>query len=129
MRTITKNMFNRLNLQKNEAKTLKLNAVEASLDHQLSKIATRNDDDFYVYAAADMEKDVQNAVWDAIIRVADYFGVPCDALNLQKIAEDVSTELIKDVRSSVGIVDGVGAYEPVVPGEERTVTTLEVSDE
>ncbi len=129
MRTITNNFFRRLEAQKEEAKTLKLTKTATALESQINKHSEsiRSNDDFYSYSFDEMQKNVEDSLWDAAIRAQDYYGKVANASELQEIIEDYAGRLIEDVRTKIGAV--IGVYEPAVPGEIKEQTVLEVTEE
>lgn len=133
MRFITKKMFDRLAAQKEEANTLKLTKLANHLDsHVLNKSAeVRSNDESYLYTQGQMRTDVEGALWDATIRVADYFGLPFDALQAQQMIEKIADDLIDEMRVAVGNDSGVGPYDAKTPGEtsEHVAFEVEASDD
>jgi len=132
MKTIAKTFFKRLQAQLEEANFLNLKKESNSLDVQLKKYAKniRENDHSHSYSYEEMKFDVNNSIWDAMITVSDFLGgAEIDAEKLQKIADQLSEELIKSIKVSSNIPDGVGAYEPKTPGEERLTTIISVEED
>lgn len=131
MRTIDKNHYDRFTVQAKEAKILKLEKTASNLDKVLTKYAsaTRDSGAFYSYSSDQLRQDVEMAMWDAAVRAMDYFGAPVDANEVQKSIDKLASDLIDEIRVHAGVEDGVGAHEPVVPGESRVHVALEVHDE
>jgi len=130
MRTIKQNFLERLSAQAEEAEIQKMHALAETLTHQIIKNASniRGDNAFYSYSSSQLSEDVKNSIWDAIIRIADYYDCGLDALAASHIANDISSQLIDDIRVLSGVEHGVGAYEPNVPGEENNHVLVEVSE-
>jgi hypothetical protein len=123
-------LVDRLKAQAEEAKVQGLTKVAANLEDQIESVELRDDDSFYVYAQEDFESDMEGLLWNAAVRAADFYGCGVDALKVQDIVKRVSKELSDEIRVQGGVVEDVGAYEPVVPGElyERTAIEVEESD-
>lgn len=110
--------MNRLSAQADEAELLGLKKTATNLKKQVAKNSTRETAADYIYTHADLEQDVHACLWDAVVRAADYYGAGFDAKKAQEIVEQLATDLVDGIRITSGIADGVGAYEPKVPGEE-----------
>lgn len=130
MRTITKSAALRFEAQKEEAKLLNEEKIATSIEKSLEKYANaqRNDEDFYVYSQDQLKTDVNQALWDAAIRASDFYGTALDAKKIQESIDKVADIFLDEMRVVSGNLDGVGAYEKLVPGENRTYTALEVDD-
>lgn len=122
-------MYDRLSAQCEEAKVLKLNKVASSVTRVLVKNAesVRESDAGYSYTAQELEDDVNDALWNVAVRAMDYFGITIDSEFVQSSIEKLGSELIEEIRVQAGIVDGVGKYESLVPGEIPQ-QTIEVSE-
>jgi hypothetical protein len=131
MRTITDSMFRRLEAQAKEAKVLGLNKTAANLEYEVDRHSdhVRENDSLYSYTKDEVNEDVQKHIWDAIVRIADFYGSTVDASSMQDKIEQIASDLIRDVGVNIGIKDGVGAYEPLVPGEHREHISIELKDE
>lgn len=130
MRTIKKNFFNRLVAQAEEAEIQGLNKVAEALTTQISKNASniRQDKAIYHYAELEFVKDIQEKLWDNIIRTADFYNVHIDALEMQEIVDRYAADMVNEVRNKLGVNHGIGAYEEPVPGEEFQQIKIEISD-
>jgi len=130
MRTITKNQLLRLEAQSEEAKTLGLKKISTHLDEQIEKHTyyTRDDSEFYSYSFDQIQADVEKNLWNAVMRVSDYYGKNIDAVKAQESIESLASELINEIRLNAGVKDGVGAYEPNVPGENREHVSIELEE-
>ena len=130
MRTITKTQLERLLAQKSEAETLGLTKLASNIQHQIDKnVVFRENNDFYSYASDEMQQDVEKLLWDAVIRVADFYGANIDADKAQQSVEKIASDLIDEIRINTGVLDGVGAYEPNVPGENREHVAIELEEQ
>ncbi|MAE86133.1 MAG: hypothetical protein CMB80_25575 [Flammeovirgaceae bacterium] len=117
MRTITEKLAARLKVQAKEADLVGLKKLGSHLN-RLAESKTRPTGDSYVYAEADFKNDVEGPLWDAIIRIADYYDCNVDPELMQRSIEGLAQDLVKAVSKQAGIKHGVGVFEPVVPGEE-----------
>lgn len=131
MVTITRTLYDRLTSQAEEAEKLGFTKLATNLRTQLLFIhdeMVRDDSQLYTYSSDELESDVQYYLWDAAVRVADYLGYNLDGEKVQKLIDKFSEELIQEMSLVAGVKDGVGAYEPTVPGEKRTVVAVDVVD-
>ncbi len=127
MRTIKESLLNNLEAQAQEAEIQGLTKIAAALTDQLEKNSNiRNNNDFYLYSSIDFKKDIENKIWDIIIRSSDYYNKRFDAVEANNIVEKYSNDLIKELRLKLGVEHGVGAYEPEVAGELQDKIVLEI---
>ncbi len=127
MRTIKESLLNNLEAQAQEAEIQGLTKIAAALTDQLEKNSNiRNNNDFYLYSSIDFKKDIENKIWDIIIRSSDYYNQRFDAVEANNIVEKYSNDLIKELRLKLGVEHGVGAYEPEVAGELQDKIVLEI---
>jgi Ribonuclease G/E len=126
MRTIKKNLLQRLALQAEEAELQGMVKVASALTEQITKQPVRDNEQFYVYSSEDFIKDVESKLWDASIRAADFFDIRVDAEQTQLMVEKFAQDLIKEIAVRGGAVHGVGAHEPNVPGEKIEEVAIEV---
>ena len=130
MRTITKSFVKRLEAQRDEAQTLKLEKVASALEGQIQKHAdngTRDDGDDYFYPYEQMVSDLEQHLWTGAMRVQDYYGKMVDAQKLNAEIESVATDLIDSIRHKSGSI--IGEYEAPVPGEHKERTAIEVEED
>lgn len=124
MRTISQNLKQRLIAQVDEANFQGLDKIAARLVHQVKNNPTRQDYDEYVYSNADLQNDVENLLWSAVVRTQDYFGKTANARDLGDLIESFADEFISSIRTKIG--GGViGPHEPLVPGETRAVVEID----
>lgn len=129
-RTIKETFANRLAVQKKEADVRGLEKVANNLNYVCENTSVRADNSSYMYLEQDMLSDVEKPLWDAVVRIADYYDCNIDAETMQNVIEKAASSLMKEVRIKGGVKHGVGAYEPVVPGETPERVTIEIeSDE
>jgi hypothetical protein len=131
MRSINKTMINRLVAQNKEAELHKMEKVSSNVSKQIDKYSDnlRSNDEFYVYSSSDLKADVEENIWNAIIRIADFYNVCPDIAVAQKCAEAVTEGLLDDLRVKLGVSHGVGAYEPNLPGQNRQSVVLKVEED
>lgn len=128
MRTIKKSLLELLELQAAEADFQGLESVGSSLTTQIVKNAefVRDDEEFYVYSGQDYQNDVREQLWNVVIRTADFFNQNFDAKDITPLIEKYASLLEQDLRAKFGRDNGVGSYEPTVPGQDRSVVTMEI---
>jgi hypothetical protein len=124
MRTISKNLKLRLLAQAEEANFHGLEKVAMKLNDQINSTPIRQDTDEYIYSRNELYNDVEDLLWKAAIRTQDYLGKNADAGIIGEIIESFADELITSIRIKVG-GDVVGAYEPLVPGEQRMIVEID----
>lgn len=125
-------MYERLKAQSDEAETQGLAKVASHLKSTLKdeyNTAVRPNNDFYSYSSEQLQQDVEQKLYESIIRIADFFGSTPDMNEMQDAVGRATLSLINEVQNSLGIQDGVGAYEPTLPGEKRHHVVMEVEDE
>lgn len=128
MRSITKKLANRLSAQADEAQTQGLNKISTNLRDVINKHSLRKNDASYTYPEIDLKSDLEKPLWDAIVRIADFYDCNIDAPSMQGLVEKLSEGLIKEVCVKAGIKHGVGAYEPTVPGEIAQKVIIEIEN-
>ena len=117
MKTIKNSLVLRLEAQGSEAKTQGLNKVASAIEKQLTKNHVRDDNTKYVYSSKDFKNDVEEKLWDVIIRAADFYDCTVDAASAQNLVDRTAEELLREFRIKSGVQVDVGANEPQVPGE------------
>jgi hypothetical protein len=128
MRTVTENLKNRLILQSEEAEIQGLTKIASHLIDQAEILEVRANDDSYTYSNDDFQNDVENSIWRAVVRFADFHNVGIDAMQVQDLVEKVAFDLISELRVKTGTIHGIGAFEPTVSGEERQIVILNVEE-
>lgn len=129
MRTITEDLFHRLIAQAQEAELQGFDKVAEGLTSQLEKYGSsiRSKDAFYSYNGSDFTRDVNSCLWNAIIRIADFYGITrFDALEIQDLIEKSAENLRQELCTKAGISHGIGAHEDSVLGEKLEKTDIEV---
>lgn len=128
MKSVKQSIAERLMAQAREADVQGLTKVAKSLDNQLSKIKLRQDDTHYVYSSNEFHEDVENKLWDIMVRAADFYGCNVDGGELQKVVEKAAEGLLSEFRVKSGVRLDVGANEPQMPGETREEAALIVEE-
>ncbi len=128
MRTITENLKDRIVAQSEEAKLQGLTKTASHLADIAEKIAVRKNAESYTYSNEDFEADVEGAIWNAVVRFADFHNVSIDGVIVQPVIEKVAKDLISELRAKTGTTHGVGAYESNVPGESKQTVILSVEE-
>lgn len=129
MRTITETLHKRLVAQSEEAKIQGLTKTASHIDEKIATTKVRKNESIYVYSNEDFQKDVESALWDAVLRVADFHNTTFDANEVQNIIDKYSQELVSDLRVLANVEHGVGAFEPTIPGETKAQVILSLEDD
>jgi hypothetical protein len=124
MRTISKNLKRRLLAQAEEANFQGLEKVAIKLSYQANNNPTRHDLEEYVYSHNELQNDVENLLWSAVVRTQDYYGKTANAKEVGKLIEVFAYELISSIRTKIG-GDVIGPHEPLVPGEQRMIVEID----
>lgn len=124
--TIAEHVRNRLVAQAEEAEVQGLTKVAEHLTNQIEKSGVRPTESFYSYAEYELENDVKAALWDAAIRVIDFHDRPFNAIDIYEEVNSIAKELITNLRVKIGAIDGVGAFEPDLLGEEKGHVSIEL---
>lgn len=117
MRTITEKFSARLKVQAKEADLVGMKKLGIHLS-RLANSNTRPTNSSYVYGSDELQNDVEGPLWDAVVRIADYYDCNVDAELVQDNIEKLAKELVRVISKQGGIKHGVGVYEPTVPGED-----------
>jgi len=129
MKTITERIYERFQLQADEASKQGLTKIAHNLERQLAGSSKRDTEASYVYPASEFKQDMESALWQAVVRCADYYDAPIDAESAQEVVEKYAEDFVRDLRAVARIKADVGAYEQILVGENREYTTLEVSED
>lgn len=131
MRTVKKTLFHRLSVQAEEAELQGLTKTADALTTQIEKNSSniRDNSAFYIYSEEDFKKDVEEKIWDIIVRASDFYDLSFDGKEMHKIVEKYANELSNEVRVKIGSDSCVGAYEPTVPGELREKVVIVIDEE
>lgn len=132
MRTISSTLLHRIAIMAHEAELQSMEKVASSLTTQIEKNAAnvRKSDEFYSYSEDQFKTDVNDHLWDIVIRAADFYGVnTIDAAQMQPILEKIADTFVSEIRNVAGIKHGVGAHEDAVPGEQISRVGIEVSED
>jgi replicative superfamily II helicase len=129
MRTITENLKERLIAQSEEAKLQGLTKTASHLTDIAKNVSIRKNAESYTYSNNDFESDVENALWGAVVRFADFHNVSVDGIIGQSIVEKFAKDLVIELRAKTGTTHGVGAYESNVPGESKQTVIVSVDED
>lgn len=113
---ISNKLYARLSAQAVEAKELSLNKVASNLERVL-KDATPRASIANFYSKTELEADIEALLWKAAANVSDYLDVAPDAESIQALIDVYAKQLFNDLRVLSGSKDGIGAFEPLIPGE------------
>lgn len=128
-RTINEIYRDRLVAEAEEAENRGMVKIAENITRQLERAPVRDKTASYTYNNESFEQDVQDALWDAVIRTADFHGVFISASRVQGIVEAHSKLLLDDIRKTAGIPSSIGAYEDKLIGEYRDSSVIEVEED
>jgi hypothetical protein len=130
--TIKKTLLYRLAAQAEEADVQGLEKLSEALTTQISKNASnvRNSDVSYIYSSDEFKSDIEEKMWDIVIRASDFYNITTiDAKVIQPLVEKYAQDLKNEIAAYSSIKHGVGAYEPTVPGEINEKVSMEICEE
>jgi hypothetical protein len=120
-RTISRRVLLRLSSQADEADICGDVVVADNLTRQIEKYANegkvRFDGGCYNYSKEELLEDLQDAFWDAAVRVFDYYDETPDS----KLVQDVVDHSLNDFLVSLEemMEEEVGVHEHPTPGEDK----------
>ena len=121
MRTISNRLVLRLLGQANEADIRQNHKLAECLTKQLEKHAhqdlVRGDDADYKYSRENLLEDINNSIWDILIRVSDFYDILPDREDIEEVVQDVSNDVLNTFESLFPN-NNIGAHEPPVHGED-----------
>jgi len=123
-RSISESILKQVQAQANEAKTLGFDKLASALNEQVSCQSSRSDNEEYVYTYAELKEDIVAHLWKAALQVQDYYGKTADGRDIAALVFDHAEDIIDEIRTCARAQ--VGAHEPLVPGETRERTAIEV---
>lgn len=129
MRTISEIYRDRLVAEADEADAIGLTKIAENLTRQIESNQVRSKNSSYTYSAEEFEQDIQDALWNVVVRTADFHGAFVDATKAQDLVDHFSREIISNIRSVAKISSVVGGHEPKLPGEKQTSDVLEVGED
>jgi len=121
---ISKNLLLRLNAQAEEAEVYGDVKTAVGLTGLILKFAEENrirdeeEEKEYVYTNEELAESVRTLIYEAVLRVFDYYDSLPDARIIENLVDDLTNIVCS---SSENLVDGVhvGKYEPDVLGEKE----------
>lgn len=128
MRTITSTYRDRLVAEADEADNLRLTKLAENITRQIEKTPVREKDAGYTYPAEAFKQDVQDALWNVIVRTADFHGVYISSSTAQDIVDYFGEEIVSNIRKAAGISSVIGSYEPKLPGESSEAVMLDIEE-
>lgn len=131
MRTIKESLLNRLAAQAAEADLQGLTKVASSLEDQVGLHCenVRSNDASYHYASESFQQDLNNQLWAAIVRIADFHDINhFDGDKVQKLVDATAESLVLNLCTQAGVIGGVSPYEDRLPGEKFGRVEIEIKD-
>ena len=121
MKTINKNLANRLQAQAKEANIQGMVKLGSHLEDVVKDSEIRESDSYYSYSDKAFQDDFEKLFWKAAIRAADFYDCQIDAEKINKAIKVISKDFLNEIRVQGNVEHGVGAHEPSVPGEIENV--------
>jgi hypothetical protein len=128
MRTINEIYNMRLMAEAEEADNQGLTKIAENLTRQLESISVRDSNQPYTYSSDSFEQDVQDSLWNIVLRTADFHGSFIPAKVGQNIVDYFSEQIIHSIRKSASINVVRGGYEPNLPGEVNNSCIIDVEE-
>lgn len=112
MKKINKVAYNKLCLQAEEAKALKINKLA---DNIYSAIGPIPDEEKYTYSYKELNVDVHKEMWKIATNVLHYYDLESiDAKKLDETLQNITNNFIKEIKASLLIEEDEGAREPII---------------
>jgi hypothetical protein len=128
MKTITEIYRDRLVAEAEEADCIGLTKIAENITRQIEKASIRSNDEPYTYAGDDFHQDVQDSLWNVVIRTSDFHGAFLKSKEAQEIVDYYTESIVKSIRQAGNIATNVGSYEPPVPGESGSVAVIDIEE-
>jgi len=118
------NLKKRLLAQKEEAQFQGLTKIASEISSKIDEIPVRSETDnqYHKYSYAELSKDVEDLLFNAAVRVQDYFDKTADQQEIRRVIDTFSEDFICAMKNKIG-GQLSGPFEPSVPGE---IESLEV---
>jgi hypothetical protein len=128
MKTINEVYNARLMAEAEEADNRGLTKIAENLTRQLERTGVRSNKEPYVYSSKSFEQDVQDSLWQVILRTADFHGTFVPSKKGQDIVDYFSKQMIDSIRKSASINNVRGAYESKLPGESDNSCVISIEE-
>lgn len=128
MRSVSNTMLKRFAVAAQEAEFLGKPSLAGALTRQIEKNAdnVRSDNEPYRYSQAELRADLQESIWDAVVRLADFHQVQLKEGAVEALVNDVCSDIDDTFCRQHECFKG--AYEQDVPGEHFEVIEEEESN-
>ena len=112
MKKLGENLYNRLSLQAEEAKTLGMESLGEAIEQA---IEVESDDQKYSYA--ELSEEISKDLWKIATRMMAYYDL--DSIDAGKLHQELLFSQARLVRELEKVleVNGIGVSEPKLPGE------------
>jgi hypothetical protein len=128
MRTINDIYNTRLMAEAEEADNQGLTKIAENLTRQLEVVSVREHNQPYTYSSDSFEQDVQDALWNIVLRTADFHGTFIPAKVGQNVVDYFSEQIVDSIRKSASINGVRGAHEPNLPGEVNSSCIIDIDE-
>lgn len=129
MSTISEIYRDRLVAEADEADAIGLTKIAENLTRQIESNPVRSKNSSYTYSSEEFEQDIQDSLWNVVVRTADFHGAFVDSAKAQDLVDHFSREIVSNIRNVAKISNVIGAHEPKLPGENPTSDILEVGED
>jgi hypothetical protein len=126
MRTISEIYRDRLVAEADEADKLQLTKLAENITRQVEKNPVREASASYTYPVSDFKQDIQDSLWNLVIRTADFHGMYISSEKAQSIVDYFENEIVDNIRKAAGVSGDIGSYEPKLPGEDSGAVILDI---
>ena len=126
--SIKQSFLKKLTAQADEAELQNLPKIAEALTTVIAKNASniRTSDVKYSYSSDKFHQDIEENLWNIVVRAADFYNNSFDAAEIQPMIESYATSLILELKNKLGTLDGIGAYETPVLGEINNRTSMKL---
>jgi hypothetical protein len=124
-RSVANSMLKRFASVAQEAEFLGNAHLAEKLTRQIERHAddVREDSAPYQYSQDELKEDIEDCLWAAVVRLADFYKVSLKEDLIEELVDSVASQLEDDFCSKHGCVKG--AYEEELPGEHFEVVENE----
>lgn len=128
MRTIKEIHRDRLVAEAEEADIVGFSKIAENLTKQIEKTAVRDNEESYSYNESSFYDDIQERLWDIVIRTADFHDTYIDSEKAQNLVDIYSDKIIYDLRKVAKVSTNIGAYEDSVLGEQKYIEVIDIEE-
>lgn len=117
MKKLNQDIYNRLLLQAEEAKTRQFTKLSHAILHSLTATP---EDEGCKYSFTELEEDVYKDLWAISTNVLKYHNLSTvDAEKLNETIETFASKFISSLEQTLNVEGKIGPLEEVLPGEKK----------